>query len=276
MVKAEFMHDQDQNTGFTALCPIFRWDHECEVCNATFEIYYPPEIAIEYGMKNVKVISVRNKEAFEFSSPQPVDEFNAEAIANVCPFCGTPVKWVDVLSELLESIYEGEKPKIMWVSCRLDEYCCICGEKLTLEESLDCIRHAKRLKVELEKAIETRDYCIGSIIQAYPVSGFCKICSDLRGYFCAYCGRRHGALSPKYLDHITYGIKRKSALREARKLYRKILNGKESVILVEAEKDVVRAIRGILDRKGISAELIELEGEVHLRVLGKDVYISYH
>ena len=269
--------EQDQGMGFTALCPIFKWDHECRECNATFEIYYPPEIAIEYGMRNVKVISVNKKDAFEFFSPQSIDEFTAEVIANVCPFCGTPVRWFEVMSEFLESIYEGKSLAVMWVSCRLDEYCSFCGERLTLEELLDCMEHATRLKVELEKAIEARDHHTAQcIMQAYQVSGFCKICSDLRGYFCAYCGRRHSTVSPKYLDHITYGIIRKSALREARRLCRKILNRKEKIILVEAEKDVVRAIKAILDRKGISAEFAdELEGEVHLRVLGKDVYLSH-
>jgi hypothetical protein len=271
------MHEQDQNIGFTALCPIFRWDHECKECNTTFEICYPPEIAIEYGMRNVKILTVNNKEAFEFSSPQPIDEFNAEVIANVCPFCGTPVRWFELMSEFLESVSEGKKPKVMWVSCRLDEYCCVCGERLSIEEIVDCIEYAKRLKMELEKAIDAKDHHIlGNIVQAYPVSGFCRFCSDFRGYFCAYCRKRHSLLSSKYLDHIAYGIRRKSALREARKLYRKIVNGKEKVILVEVEKDVVRAIKAILDKKGISVELIdEVEGEVHIRVLGKGVYLSY-
>ncbi len=209
-------------------------------------------------MRNVKIISVSNKDAYEYSSPQPIDEFNAEVIANVCPFCGTPVKWADMLAELLTSLYMGERFPMTWVNHSVDEFCCSCGKSSVLGEILDCIEQAKMLKVEFEKALETKDRAIGLIVQSFPVNGLCRICSDLRGYFCAYCRKKHKETSSKFLDHRIYAIRRKSALREARRLCRKILDDKEMVILAEVDEDVLRPIHAILDRKGIPMGLTHL------------------
>jgi len=259
-------------------CPVFKWERECENCGATIEVYYPPDIAFENGLGNVKEVCVREEESLVYAPQAMIDEDGrCTVLANICTFCRTPVKYLDLLFELVDMLSRGIGVHMTWIACELEDYCICCGIELDESQIAKIENKAWEYKRRIDEAIERGDSDVAYLIQnMYQIidGAMCDICFEEKPYYCAYCERTHKFDSKYHQSHTVYRIDDKKAVKKAKRLLYKLRTSKEPIMFFEVDEDTAVALTALLSKKRI-AELIEVDGsELHLRILDKEVYLA--
>lgn len=234
--------------------PVIGVEMECE-CGATIEVCTPAEVARKHGIGCVISAVVYEDCWMEQSA-----EYDEAVEVNICPFCGRMVSEDDIHISMWENANRGKFPNIYWV--QEEAVCEYCGE------GLDEVDIKARMKEMREVKLGRKYYEALTILQSLQAIK-CRYCSEEK-YFCAYCRRNHVFGSKIYFEHRRFAVKRKSAIREARKVYREITESDERVLSMR--RDTFRAFRAILEKKGDEI-LAEKEWGARCSIKGKILFI---
>ena len=164
-------------------CPIFRWERECENCGATIEVYYPPDVAFEFGLGNVEEVYVEREKGLEYAHRAIVFDDVSLVIANVCPLCKTPMKECDLYFELISMLFDGISVQVKWVAFELDDFCSWCDEKLSEYRVAEIESEAWDYKRRIIEAMNRNDKDLGYLVQdIYSIIShpLCKKCDEDR------------------------------------------------------------------------------------------------
>jgi len=230
---------------------------ECE-CGATIEAYIPSHMAGKHGIGCVKNAEVR--EDFWIGQYAECDE---ALEVNVCPFCGRTFSEEEVRIKMWEVVFRGDLPKIYWVY--EGAICDYCGEDLDEE---DIKGRMKGMKIKFDKNYHET---LLAFLSLQIIK--CKFCGEGK-YFCAYCRRYHKLGSNIYFKHRVFAVKRKSAIREAGKIYRRVTKS-DKPLSIGMRRDTFRAFCAILEKKATDWTLVVEEWGAKCSINGKLCFLFF-
>ena len=162
-------------------CPIFKWERECENCGATIEVYYPPDVAFEFKLGNVKEICVEREKGLEFAHKAIVLDNQCLVIANVCPLCKTPIKELDLYFELISMLFNGIDVQVGWVAFESDDFCSWCDKRLSELRVAEIESEAWDYKRRIITAMNRKDRDAGYLVQNLYSIIYHPLCRECEG-----------------------------------------------------------------------------------------------